>query len=168
MSQQTDLYGVEKILIKSLSGDNKEMVFTDIREDTVKFTQSKGELTKIYTETNRSMPYRIFSNPGEGSKVEFALYASFEQLAFLMGGVHNETSYTPPSSVADIYRQVKIYTRKTDSQGSSMVITLPYAHLQTGIEANLKHNDIGYIEVAATAMKQQESAAPFLLEIVKG
>lgn len=166
MAKTADLYGVEKILLSDPDGSNT-VTFTDIREETVKFSAPKSEPVKIFTETNRSVPYRIFNNPTEGAKIDFALYPSFEQLAALMGGTATATSYTPASETQDIYKKVEIYTRETDKDQNQMILTIPYAHIQTGIEGTLKYNDLGYVEVTATAMKKNQGDVPFTLQIKK-
>lgn len=164
MSQQLDSYEVEKIVMSSLEENPQNTTFHKIRE--AKFSKSKGELTKIFTETNRTIPYRVFSKPGE-VKAVFSTYASFEQLASLAGGRFTATSSSPPSFVEDIYQKVKIYMRKNDSSESFWIITLPYAHLKIHIETNL--SDLGYgIEVVATAIKQKEEVPLFSFGTIEG
>lgn len=172
MARTSDMYGVEKIILSDPDVAGKPasttpITFTEIREDTVKFTVAKSEATQIYTETNRNIPYRIFSNAGEAPKIDFAVYASFEQLAALMGGTATSTSYTPPTSIQDVYKKVEIYTRETDKDKNQMILSIPYANIQTGIEGSLKYNDLGYVEVTATAMKRNEGDVPYTLQIKK-
>jgi hypothetical protein len=159
MSKKSDLFGVSKFEM----GDPGDGImgtslteFNDIMEGTVTIALPKAETVKIFSETNRVVPYRVISaGSKDAPKVELKLLGvDLDKWSKFLGGTYTALTKTwaIPSTSNDLYQSIRITTKETDAAGSKLAIEIPFGLLTAGIEGNLTYNNLANIAVTIEAM----------------
>ena len=156
MGKKHDLYGVEKIEYgppgDGVMGGTLQ-TYTSIKDKTVTIDIPQSEPKKIYTEPNRSVPYRSFMGDPGNVKFSFELYGvPLAELPDFLGGeyVTLDKQYNYPVQEVDIYASLKITQRDT-AAGLRLVHYVPYGFVSAGIAGPLTYDDLATLMVTVEA-----------------
>jgi len=157
MGKSSDIFGISKLEIGA-PGDGimgtALTEFNDIKEGSATLTLPIEDTVKIFSETDRKVPYRVI-NAGspDGPKLALELLGiDMDKWVEFLGGTYAAGKWTFPSTSQDLYKSVRLTTKPTDAAGTVLVIEMPYALLTAGIDAPLTFNDLAPITMTIEAM----------------
>lgn len=157
MSKSSDIFGISKFEVGAPGNGIMGTTLTeynDIAEGTATLTLPKADTVKIFSETNRKVPYRVIDGgTSEGPKLELELLGvnMADWVNFIGGTVENGVWKYPKTSVS-IYKSIRLTTKETDDAGSKLQINMPYALITGGISGALTFKNLATIKLTIEAM----------------
>jgi len=157
MARKSDIFGISKLEIGAPGDGIMGIIlveFNDIKEGSATLMLPQSETTKIFSETDRKVPYRVIdAGASEGPKLSLELLGvDMSKWPDLLGGTYASGKWTAATTSADNYKSLRITTKPTDVLGTVLKIEMPYALITSGIDAVLTFNDLTPIKVTAEAM----------------
>jgi hypothetical protein len=156
MSKSSDIFGISKFEVGT-PGDGimgtTLVEFSDIAEGTCTITLPKSETTKIFSEVERKIPYRVIDGGvSEGPKLELELLGvDMDKWETFLGGTYTTDKWVYPNTSVSIYKSVKLTTKETDGNGKKLTFNMPYALITSGVEGALTFNNLATIKVTIEA-----------------